>query len=185
MKKIVIKVIILLFTINGFSQNKPDVSVEKSLYGVQVGFLGAWLHNEARLTNTIALRTEIGFQSGVFGGAAYKTTNFILFPELSVSLRWYYNLDKRKSRNKTTLKNSANFLSIRFNYIPDTFVISNLDDISISQSIAIVPKWAIKRTIGTNFTYETGIGFGYRKYLEAGVEGNAVLDLHLRIGLSL
>jgi hypothetical protein len=45
---------------------KKDVSVEKSIFGIQTGLLGIWVHNEMRLTNEIALRTELGLDSGIF-----------------------------------------------------------------------------------------------------------------------
>ena len=57
----------------------------------------------------------------------------------------------------------------------------------MADQISLIPTWGIKRTIGNHFTFETGIGFGYRYifakkvgYLEN--EGEAVLNLHLRIG---
>ncbi|WP_344714740.1 hypothetical protein [Winogradskyella damuponensis] len=38
-----------------------NTSVEKSIFGLQTGVLGIWAYNEAKLSNTIALRTEHGF----------------------------------------------------------------------------------------------------------------------------
>lgn len=41
------------------------------MYGIQTGLLGVWVYNEARLTNSIALRTEIGFDFGVWKSTFY------------------------------------------------------------------------------------------------------------------
>lgn len=74
----------------------------------------------------------------------------------------------------------------------------NLDkNITKTADLAIVPTWGMKRQIDNNFTYETGIGLGYRiVYLKANYfNGNSqnadgfaknrnqyTPYLHLRIG---
>ena len=65
-------------------------SVEKSLWGVQTGVLGIWVNNEARLSNSIALRSEVGLNGG-FEGGTFVEDNFqwILAPTLNVEQRWY------------------------------------------------------------------------------------------------
>ena len=56
----------------------------------------------------------------------------------------------------------------------------------MSNQVAIVPTWGIRRNIGTHFNYETGIGLGYKyffaesEYLNS--QGHLALNLHLRIG---
>jgi hypothetical protein len=37
-----------------------DASVEKSIFGTQIGWLGVWVYNEAKLSTDFALRSEIG-----------------------------------------------------------------------------------------------------------------------------
>ncbi|HEX3166783.1 MAG TPA: hypothetical protein VHQ93_11035 [Chitinophagaceae bacterium] len=51
--------------------NAQKASVEKSVFGIQTGFLGIWAHNESRLSNRIALRSEIGFDAGFQSGIFY------------------------------------------------------------------------------------------------------------------
>ncbi|MEP2023098.1 MAG: hypothetical protein ABJI85_00455, partial [Reichenbachiella sp.] len=48
-----------------------NTSVEKSTFGLQTGVLGIWAYNEAKLSNTIALRTEIGFDFGIWETTYY------------------------------------------------------------------------------------------------------------------
>jgi hypothetical protein len=71
-------------------------------------------------------------------------------------------------------------------YYPDWFIISNKENINFISLISFIPKWAIKRTVGNHFTYETGIGIGYIKYLEKYPPNSKLpdvgVDLHLRIG---
>lgn len=179
----------ILFTIAiGLSSlvKAQDASVDRSLTGIQTGFSGIWGHKEYRLLNEGALRAEIGFDAGFFGGMFYEKMGYVLVPILNIEPRWYYNLEKRSAKGKNTLKNGANFLTLKFSYHPDWFVISNYNR-SIADQITIVPKWAIRRTIARHFTYEAGIGLGYRhvflkQYGYAENEGEAALDLHLRIG---
>ena len=54
-----------LFLLSASCFAQDSLSVKKSIYGFQVGFLGVWAHNEARISNKIALRTELGFDFGI------------------------------------------------------------------------------------------------------------------------
>lgn len=165
-------------------------SVEKSIFGVQTGFLGIWLHNESKLTNSLALRSEIGFDSGIYGGSVMfgDETNFFLTPVITIEPRWYYNLEKRLDKEKSIDKNSGNFIGLKISFNPDLFVISNQEGIQVPNQIFIIPKWAMKRTLGEHFTYELGIGIGYHHVFyeipnyHPDDENEAALDLHLRIG---
>lgn len=175
-----------IFTLQAQQQSKT-ASVEQSIYGIQTGLLGIWIHNETKLSNSIALRSEIGLDSGIFGGSAYDDyVNFLMAPVITLEPRWYYNLDKRISKGKSIEKNSGNFVGLKISYHPDWFVISNNEYVNVVNQIDFIPKWAIKRTIGQHFTYELGAGLGYgyifydSEYLED--EGEVALDLHLRIG---
>lgn len=181
--------IILLLLICGMSltANSQDASVEKSIFGIQTGFLGVWGHNESKLTNQIALRSELGFDTGIWGGSFYDKTGFLLAPVITLEPRWYYNLNKRERKSRRIDGNSGNFLSLKTSYHPDWFVISNYEDIRIVSDISIVPTWGIRRNIGNHFNYETGIGVGYAYFFakDAGYlenTGEVAVNLHLRIG---
>lgn len=183
------KKILLTLTFCGltFMAKSQTTSVEQSTFGIQTGLLGIWVHNEARLSSQITLRSEVGFDSGIWGGDFYEKTGFLLTPVITLEPRWYYNLNKRESKSKRIDGNSGNFIALKTSYHPDWFVISNYDDIQIISDISIIPTWGIRRHIGDHFTYETGIGIGYRYIFakSAGYsedESEAALNLHLRIG---
>ena len=167
--------------------NAQKASVEKSVFGIQTGLLGIWAHNESRLSNTIALRSEIGFDAGFQSGFFYPEDVFFLAPVLTLEPRFYYNLNKRNSKSKVITNNSGNFISIKTSYTPDWLVIANVKDISIISEISFIPTFGIRRNIGTHFNYEAGFGFGY-KYIFAKAAGyynnesEATANLHLRIG---
>jgi hypothetical protein len=184
MKKILIALILCGLTI--FTKGQ-ETSVEKSIFGVQTGLLGIWIHNESRLTNEISLRSELGFDSGIFGGSFYNKTGFIMTPVITAEPRWYYNLEKRVSKSKNIKNNSGDFIGMKISYNPDWFVISNYDNLKVVNQVSIIPKWGIRRVYGEHFSFEAGFGVGYRYifaksagYLEN--ESEVALDLHLRIG---
>lgn len=189
MKKTIL--ILLLVTVNqfGFSQEKQKASVEKSIFGIQTGILGIWVNNESRISNEIALRSEIGYSVGLFGGDFYPKTGYLMVPAIRVEPRWYYNLDKRESKSRKTNHNSGNFLTLQTTFYPNVLIVSNYENVKIINQISFIPTWGIKRTVGNHFTYETGIGLGHTHYFakNSGYEkdnSSAALNLHLRIGYS-
>jgi hypothetical protein len=184
MKKILFTMALCGMTLVAKAQT---ASVEKSTYGIQTGFLGIWAHNESKLSNSIALRTELGFDSGIWGGSFYDGTGFLMTPVITLEPRLYYNLNKRVKKSRRIDGNSGNFISLKTSYHPDWFVISNTENVSVISDISIIPTWGIRRNVGKHFTYETGIGIGYRYIFakQAGFlenESEAALNLHLRIG---
>lgn len=181
------KITTLVFVSLSIFCNAQEVSVEKTVFGIQTGFLGVWIHNESKLTNALALRSELGFDSGIWGGAFYDKTGFLMTPVLTVEPKFYYNLKKRDSKSKAITNNSGNFISLKTSYHPNWFVISNYKNVNIISDISIIPTWGIRRNIGIHFNYETGIGLGYRYIFakDAGYYSNAsegAANLHLRIG---
>ena len=184
MKKLFLTVSLFGLLSMSYAQN---ASVETSTFGFQTGFLGTWIHNESKLSNQFALRSELGLDGGIWGGDFYDGTGFLLAPVITLEPRWYYNLNKRQSKSRRIDGNSGNFISLKTSYHPDWFLISNKDNISIIADISIIPTWGIRRHIGKHFTYETGIGIGYAYFFakDAGYaknEGEATANLHLRIG---
>ncbi len=165
--------------------NAQYASVEKSTFGIQTGLLGIWGHNESKLSNSIALRTELGFDAGFWLNDLYDVNGFIMAPVITAEPRWYYNLNKRKNKSRRIDGNSGNFLSLKTSYHPDWFVISNIDNVSVRSDISIIPTWGIRRHIGNHFTYETGLGIGYQHFFSnQTISGDSQLtiNLHLRLG---
>lgn len=86
-----------------FSQEKA--SLEKSLTGAQIGLFGAEIYNEARLSENFALRSQVALYPSIWGGDLYNKTGFALAPAISVSPKYYYNLQKRSDAGKNISKN--------------------------------------------------------------------------------
>ena len=115
------KITIFLFCAFVSFAKAQNSSVEKSITGIQTGFLGVWVFNEFKITDRAVPRTEVGWDSG-FGDNGEID---VLAPGLALEPRLYYNLAKRIKKGKNTKNNSANFFALTARYSPDWFVISN------------------------------------------------------------
>ncbi|NRD19699.1 hypothetical protein HNV08_06535 [Winogradskyella eckloniae] len=165
MRKIIIA---LICTTSFLMSSAQNTSVEKSIYGIQTGLLGVWAHNELKLTNAIALRSEIGFDAGAFSESFNEDTEFlfVLIPALTIEPRWYYNLNKRESKSYRTDGNSGNFIAIKTTYHIDMVIGSVPNHLNFISDISIVPTWGIRRNLGQHFNYEAGLGIGYGHLFE-------------------
>ena len=194
--KIILIAKICLFTVllSTMPLKSQEVSVEKSIFGIQTGFWGVWGYNEARLSSKWVLRTEVGLFDyyGLWEGLHFE-------PVLSVEPRWYYNLTKRQRNGKRTDANSGNFVAFKTSFRPDVFsipVYTYAD--KTNPSFAIVPTWGTRKNIGQKFNYEIGFGVG-GEYFSKGWGGTyeddlgrpgdpkitVAFNLHLRIGYKL
>ncbi|GAA3607694.1 hypothetical protein Q4Q39_10410 [Flavivirga amylovorans] len=148
MTKVVFASLLVMSSYFGFSQNTTDASVEKSVFGIQVGLIGIWAHNELKLSNQVVLRSEIGL-------AGVNTAN--IEPLLALEPRWYYNINKRANKGKRIDGNSGNYISFRTSY---RFFDSSEADKNEQNYLFFTPTWGIRRNIGNHFNYEAGIGVG-------------------------
>jgi hypothetical protein len=183
------KYFLLILTCCGlnFIAKSQNASVEKSTSGIQIGVLGSWFYNEAKLSDKISLRSEVGLDAGIFGIMHRYEVGYILIPDITVEPRYYYNLNKRVAKSKSIAGNSGNFVSLRTSYYPDWFVITKNTTLRPYHHISVIPTWGMKRNVGNHFTFETGIGIGYRYYFTKSVgfeknESGRTLNLHVRIG---
>ena len=179
MKKIFLLGVICL-NILAFSQEKA--SVEKSLTGIQIGLFGAEFYNEARLSENFSLRSQLELYPSIWGGDMYSKTGFALAPAISLTPKFYYNLQKRRDAGKNISNNSGNYISLKVEYIPDWFVISNTRNITVSETISLVPTWGLRRKFAKNFNYEFKAGLGIGKILKKGYSTQVVPDLSFKIG---
>ncbi len=178
---------IVLFCLFTILIKAQVASVEKSINSIQVGLLSVLINNEIKLTNELSLKSEIGMTAGIFGGTFYPKTGYLIVPAISVEPRWYYNLQKRLSKNKIIANNNGNYLTIQTSFNPNWFNISNYNNIKIVNQLTIIPTWGLRRNLNDNLNYEIGFGLGYKYYFakSAGYiknESSAAANLHLRIG---
>jgi len=185
------KIAILLFislSLQGFAQ---EVSVEKSIFDVQLGLVGLWANHELKLTKQLALRSEIGLELGFAEQTSngVKSTYSVLAPNITLEPKWYYNLEKRFAKGKNIKRNSGNFIAIKAHYLPDLFLITGNKNLNIVNQLAIIPQWGIRRVSGKHISFETGFGLGPQLYFGKGSKNvtnrdDVYVDLNLRVGYS-
>ncbi|SEL67426.1 hypothetical protein SAMN04487910_2997 [Aquimarina amphilecti] len=170
MRKVVFVLLLFPSPYFGFSQNIKEASVEKSVFGIQLGILNLWVHHELKLSNQVVLRSEIGI-----GGP--NTAN--IAPALALEPRWYYNLNGRANRGKRIDGNSGNYVSFRSSY---HFYNVSEDDKNSLNNLLLAPTWGIRRNIGNHFNYEAGLGLGlgFGNDRERGI--NTIPYVSLKIG---
>lgn len=189
------------FTILGFilmsffikAQETQKVSVEKKLFGVQLGLINASFQYETKLGRKVTLLTEAGLEmisaTYDFEDPAIKDKNATLFsPYLTIEPRWYYSLDRRAKLGKKTYNNSSNYISLATSYISNKTPLTNTGDFDVVSALAIIPKYGIHRAFAKHFYYEFSAGVGYLYNIFNNTEGcncehnNTTLDIQARIG---
>jgi len=182
MKKYLIILFVCLIFVTKLTAQE-EASVEKSIFGIQVGEMGVWVNNEIKLLNTIALRSEIGFN------ATNRTiVDFFIVPKhkiripliVTVEPRYYFELKRRHSKGLSIANNSATFISVKINHEAGWLMLAGKQP----SNIQIIPTYAVRRNIGKHFNYEVGGGVGYQYTFTSIEKENEVLafNLVLRIG---
>jgi hypothetical protein len=190
------KIIVLGFVLISFlakAQEVEKVSVEKSLFGAQLGLLSTGFYYEAQLQRKISLRTEIGFSlvlsSKDYADPAIKDeTATLIVPYVTLEPRWYYGLDRRKRLGKNIYNNSSNYVSLANTYYSNNTPIINNGNFDVVSAITVIPKYGIRRAFAKHFNYEFSAGFGYQYNIFSAASGCncdhsiTEIDIQARIG---
>ncbi|MFK7812059.1 MAG: hypothetical protein AB8B59_06165 [Maribacter sp.] len=175
--------------------------VDQSINGVQLGFMGIWLHNESKIAQRWALRTEIGYEA-LLNPNHYNTIIYhhdkntqeilpninrfpIFLPVISLETRWYYNSPKRQGNSKNTFHNSSNFAALAIRYYPEILAFSPHEINELDGGVFLVPSWGIRRNLSYRINYELGAGLGldvYELLTEPYATTDPLFNIHIRIG---
>jgi len=175
------------------AQEEEKISVEKNLYGAQLGLLSTSFYYETQLQRKITLRTEIGlaltFSTKDYADPAIEDESAtLIIPYLTLEPRWYYGLDRRKRLGKKTYNNSSNYVSLATSYISANTPIINNGDFDVVSAITFIPKYGIRRAFAKHFNYEFSAGVGYQYNIFSSSNGcncdhsNTVVNVQARIG---
>ncbi|REG92988.1 DUF3575 domain-containing protein [Flavobacterium aquicola] len=190
------KIIVLGFVLISFiakAQEAEKVSVEKNLYGAQLGLLSTSFYYETQLQRKISLRTEIGLTlvtstRDYIDPEIKDETATLITPYLTLEPRWYYSLDRRKRLGKKTYNNSSNYISLATSYISNKTPLINNGDFDVVSAITIIPKYGMRRAFAKHFNYEFSGGVGYQYNIFSKNDGcncdhnTTTVDLQIRIG---
>lgn len=115
-------------------------------------------------------------------GAANKL-DYILTTIFSLEPRYYYNVERRISKNKKIINNSANFFALNLVLIPDIGTTTNRDGLGVDKSFALIPKYGFRRMLTDRLNFHFAIGIGYQ-WTDKSSDGVAVgLDLKIDFNL--
>lgn len=155
---------------------------QKSMTGIQAGLLGAWGYYEFSAARLLAVRTEVGFNSGYGGGGV------LVLPALTLEPRFYYNLDNRAAKGKTTTNNVGNFVAIshRYNYTGLNYSTNQEFDFAEAHGLSVFARWGMRRNLTKHLNFETSFGLGYGMYsIRNSPHKNtagSVFDMQVRLG---
>ncbi|MCY0976829.1 hypothetical protein PGH12_06650 [Chryseobacterium wangxinyae] len=171
-----------LFAIPFFG-NAQKVNVEKNIAGAQVGLFGLDLYNETKIIHKTTLRVEASLFPAIWGGDLYAKTGFAFYPSITLQPKYYYNISKRAEEGNNTNNNSANYVGLQIRYTPDWFVISNTNNLYLTNQLNIIPTYGLRRNFAGNFNYEFKAGVGYGAAFKNGnTVSEAVVDLSFKVG---
>lgn len=145
-----------------FFTNAQEVSgVKGGLFKVNV--LNPGLVYEYGLSNKTSLYSELslGFfyqYSQNFGSSS--AFNLIIYEQF----RYYYNFEKRYTKNKRTNKNSANYIAFTASNSFKPFVENNADRFYFVNRVEVGPVWGLQRTYKGNFNLDLNMGVGATIY---------------------
>ena len=128
---------------------------------VNASIIGLSLSCEKSISRSFTINYETGLSYSFYvgGGTLYGNRfGYELSPIFSIENRWYYNLHKRFIKNKRTINNSGNFLSIKTGYRASPIASRNLYDNPV---LVIIPTWGIQRSIGKKVSFEFAPGYAF------------------------
>ncbi|MGL1887303.1 MAG: hypothetical protein OCD76_12390 [Reichenbachiella sp.] len=170
-----------------------NVSVEKNMTGVAVGLqnngVGAYLFNEAKLSDQFTFKVEFSYE-------LYFVGDYNRFIGAGLEPRWYYNLKMRKRKGKRVSGNSGPFVGIRFTpkyakYLEEktsSWSSTRIEPNSIL-FVGFLPEWGFKKALGKKALFEffSGIGygmaFGYYDEYDTEFQHQAYGEFGFRLGL--
>jgi len=158
MKKYLFIICISTISLISFAQQQ-QASLTESTMGLQIGTFGIWIYNEAKISNSLALRADLGIDAYLATVNSDILKPYII-PAVSLEPRWYYNLKRRVRKGRRIDSNSGDFVSLIAKINPNVFVFPK--NIEPPHMFSIIPSWGIRRAIGRNFNFETSLGAGYR-----------------------
>lgn len=148
---------IFLFIAHGVNAQQPG-TVEKNIFGVHAGLLGANVYDEMRLSDKAVIRADISLDASIWGGTMYEKTGFLMVPSLSLEPKYYYNITKRADAGKNTKNNAANYFSLNTRFAPGLFVISNYNNADPIPTISFVPTWGLQKKFWRKLQLRTEFG---------------------------
>ena len=159
MKRQIFTLTVLSISLFSFAQenSKPQL---QPLTKLDLGLQGVGVTFERRLGNSTTIDLSAGFGGGydIWSNSFTYAVNIPgLAGYISITPKFYYNLEKRIAKGKPTDYNSGNYIGLRLKYA--TRSISEATN--IRDALLFNIHWGLQRWIGKRWTMNTHFGAGY------------------------
>ena len=146
------KVSVLVFFLFIFGHIYAQDGLKSNVF-LRAGVLQTSVGYEYILSKQFSLSSEAGLAYG------YINSGIIGSSFVSLTPKYYYNINKRQKKGRNTQNNAANYFGIDLSYVPDIFTFSNTDNINVIRSLSITPVYGMRRNIvgGLNFDFRFGL----------------------------
>ena len=170
--------VILFFNANTIIAQQMPTKLQ-SLHHVDALFIGAGYNYEQASASNFTLSAGLSAITSVYSFYISVNQNGSvvgLYPCFSLDPRWYTNVNRRVRKGKSVENNSANFLSLLVEYIPDSPIIG---PIMRRETFAITPRWGFRSSFNQNFFTEFAIGL---PYIMDDIRSEVGLHLGIKVG---
>jgi len=155
------KIILSIFCVCALNIAKSQNTSARSLTKIDIGFQGLGFSYEPRLSDKLT----IDFAAGAGGAYAIYENDFTYFLSkagyyISVTPKYFYNLNNRARAGKTTALNSGNYIGFRFKYAAPFTAQTDLID-PATNAVLINLHWGMQRAIRGRWLLNTHVGAGY------------------------
>lgn len=179
MKKNVLTLVLGLLTYLGYAQKETTIRTE-DVWRINIVNPSIEWETPTGQYSTFSSSLGVGYGGGypdlTMSGNGFI---YIISPFLDLQEKWFYNLNKRNQKNRTTSKNSGNFISIRL-MTRGNSIAENVKR-TTDFDFALGPTWGIQRMYGKKLHLLFDAGPQY--YFDTNRKGNFwPIMLQLNVG---
>ena len=130
-----------------------------------MGFHGLSFGYELPISNKFVWENAIGAGMGMNAednSASYTLDVVRPVPFLKSKLKFVYNIEKRIRKEKVTVHNSGNYVSLQTKYS-----FGKSGSFAYNPALLTEVHWGLQRSLGGNFIFNTHIGMGFLSDFDA------------------
>ena len=158
MQKTFLVILLSILSFNATAQLNNADNLDK--FGkIELGFHGLSFGYELPVSNKFVWENAIGAGMGMSaepGAATYSLDVLRPVPFLKSKLKFVYNINKRFEKEKNIRNNAGNYIALQSKYS-----FGRGGNNTYNRSLLTELHWGIQRNLGSNFLFNTHIGFGY------------------------
>lgn len=114
---------------------------------------------ERALTDAFVAKVEAGVSFTVFDN--FGVTSLGFFPKFEGQLKYYYNFDRRLTKNKSISRNSGGFVAVGYQFQDDKALFNEVQRVSDFSHLGAL--WGFQKTYdyGLSLLFEAGFGYDF------------------------